>query len=65
MAEGVVAQVTGAPGAIVSGVKNKPIAAVATFFFILLFILIVEAYKPGLFTGPVKKLLGAVGVKSA
>lgn len=64
MAEGVVGQVTGAPGAIISTVKTRPVAAVAIFFFVLLFILIVEAYKPGLFTGPVKKLLTGIGVKA-
>jgi hypothetical protein len=34
-------------------------------FLVLFLVLLVEAYKPGLVTGPIKKLLNAIGVKAA
>jgi hypothetical protein len=46
-------------------IKNKPVVALAVGFFTLLLVLFIEAYRPGLITGPIKKLLTAVGVKSA
>jgi hypothetical protein len=52
----------------VTGVKelfSAPLVAIGMILFVLFVVLLVEAYKPGLFTGPVRKFLTAVGVKSA
>ena len=53
------------PGEVVRSVISAPIAAFAMLVFILLVVLVVEAYKPGLLTGIPRKILTAVGVKSA
>jgi len=59
MAEGVVAQVKGAPGEI----KRFPWMSLTIGAIFLLLVLLIEAFKPGLITGPFKALLSAVGVK--
>jgi hypothetical protein len=46
-------------------IRHKPIVALVVGFLVLFLVLLVEAYKPGLVTGPIKKLLNAIGVKAA
>ncbi len=64
MAESVVAQVKDVPGTVVRTVKNTPVLAIGVMFAVLLIVLLIEAYKPGLLTNPVRKVLGIVGVKA-
>ena len=61
MAEGIVAQIKGAPGEI----KRFPWMSLTIGAIVLLLVLLLEAFKPGLITGPFKALLHAVGVKAA
>jgi hypothetical protein len=42
-----------------------PFAAIGIGFLFLILVLIIEAYKPGLFTGPIRSGLSKLGVKSA
>jgi len=65
MAESVVTQVKEVPGTIVSTVRRTPVLAIGVMVVTLLLVLLLEAYKPGLITGPLRKLLVAVGVKTA
>lgn len=46
-------------------IKSKPIVALAVGFTVLVLVLLIEAFKPGLITGPIRRMLQAVGVKSA
>lgn len=64
MAEGVVAQVKDIPGTVVGTVRKTPVLAIGVMFSVLLIVLLIEAYKPGLLTNPVRKVLGIVGVKA-
>ena len=61
MAEGVVAQIKSAPG----DIKRMPWAALTIGAIFLFLVLLLEAFKPGLVTGPFKALLRMVGVKGA
>lgn len=65
MSEGVVAQVKGIPGTAVSSVRNTPILALGIALLVILVVLMIEAYKPGLLTNPMRKFLTSVGLKSA
>jgi uncharacterized membrane protein (DUF485 family) len=65
MAESVVTQVKEVPGTLVSTVRRTPVLAIGIMFMVLFIVLLIEAYKPGLLTGPVRSLLTAIGVKSA
>ena len=47
------------------GVMARPVVIAGVVFLSLVFVLVVEAYKPGSFTGPVRRLLRAIGVKTA
>lgn len=65
MSESVVAQIKDIPGTAVSSVKNTPILAIGIAFLVILIVLFIEAYKPGLLTNPMRKLLTSIGLKSA
>lgn len=57
----VTTQIKDIPGEI----KSMPFMAIGIGVLFLILVLIVEAYKPGLFTGPIRSALTKVGVKSA
>lgn len=59
MAEAITTQIEKIPGEI----KSMPFMAIGIGFLFLLLVLILETYKPGLFTGPIKSALSKVGVK--
>ena len=61
MSEAIVTQVKEAPGKFLSA----PFMAIVIGVIFLMLVLIVEAYKPGLITGPIRRGLTAVGLKSA
>lgn len=61
MSEGVIAQVKAAPG----DIKRFPWMALTIGAIFLVLVLFIEAFKPGLVTGPFRALLHAVGVKNA
>ena len=61
----VVSQVTEAPKVALSSVKSKPIMAIGVSFLVLTLVLLIEAYKPGVITGPIRRMLRALGVKTA
>ena len=65
MAESVVAQVKDVPGTLVGTVRRTPVLAIGVMFGVLFLVLLLEAYKPGLFTGPVKSFLHMIGVSAA
>ncbi len=54
-------QVKDAPKAFLA----TPIMALVIGLMFLVAVLIAEAYKPGLITGPIRRGLSAIGVKSA
>jgi hypothetical protein len=64
MAESVVAQVKEVPSAVVGTLRRTPVLAIGVMFAVLFIVLLIEAYKPGLITNPVRKVLGIVGVKA-
>lgn len=64
MAESVVAQVQETPSVVFGTIRRTPVLAIGVMFSVLLIVLLIEAYKPGLLTNPVRKFLGIVGVKS-
>lgn len=64
MAESVVTQVKEVPSTVINTVRRTPVLAVGVMFAVLLIVLLIEAYKPGLLTNPVRKVLGIVGVRS-
>jgi hypothetical protein len=65
MAEGVVAQVKETPAVVASTVRHRPVLAIGVGIVVLLGVLILEAFKPGLITGPLRKLLSKIGFKTA
>lgn len=65
MAEGVVAQVKDIPGTAIGAVRHTPILAFGIILLSIMFVVLLEVWKPGLLTGPVKSFLHMVGVKSA
>lgn len=65
MAEGVLDQVKTGAKDIVKTPMSRPILALTVFTLILGFIVLVELFKPGFFTNPVRKFFGMVGVKGA
>lgn len=64
MAESVAAQVKEVPSVVVGTLRRTPVLAIGVMFTVLLIVLLIEAYKPGLITNPVRKVLGIVGVKA-
>lgn len=65
MSESVATQVKDIPGTVVGTLRRTPVLAIGVMFAVLFIVLLIEAYKPGLITNPVRKLLGVVGVKSS
>ncbi len=65
MGESVTTQVKDIPSTIVGSVRHTPILAIGVMFGVLFLVLLLEAYKPGLFTGPVKSFLHMIGVSTA
>lgn len=64
MAESVVTQVKEVPSTVIDTVRRTPVLAIGVMFAVLLIVLLIEAYKPGLLTNPVRKVLGIVGVRA-
>lgn len=64
MAESVVTQVKEVPSVVVGTLRRTPVLAIGVMFTVLLIVLLIEAYKPGLITNPVRRVLGIVGVKA-
>lgn len=46
-------------------IKRFPYMAIGIGLLFLVLVLIVEAYKPGVITGPIRALLRGLGLKSA
>jgi hypothetical protein len=63
--KGQVADVVALPKGAIKDVMRRPIALVGSIFLTLVLVLLIEAYKPGIITGPIRRLLQAVGVKTA
>jgi len=53
------------PGTALGAVRHTPILAFGIVMLVLFAVLLLEAYKPGLLTGPVRRGLTALGLKSA
>jgi len=64
MAESVATQIKEVPGTVVGTLRRTPVLAIGVMFAVLLIVLLIEAYKPGLITNPVRRVLGIVGVKA-
>lgn len=64
MSESVTTQIKEVPGTVVGTLRRTPVLALGVMFSVLLIVLLIEAYKPGLITNPIRKLLGVVGVKA-
>lgn len=60
-----VADVAALPKGAIKDVMKRPIALVGGIFLTLVLVLLIEAYKPGIITNPIRRLLRAVGVKTA
>jgi hypothetical protein len=60
-----VGDVIALPKGAIKDVVRRPIALVGGIFLTLVLVLLIEAYKPGIITGPIRRLLRAVGVKTA
>lgn len=54
----VATQIEGVPHA----VMKTPFLAIGIGLLMLIIVLAIEAYKPGLLTGPIKHLLGVIGI---
>lgn len=65
MAESVVTQVKEAPKAVVGTLRNSPVKAIGVGFLVLTLVLLIEAWKPGIITSPIRRMLRAIGVKTA
>jgi len=65
MADGVVAQVKDIPGTAIDAVKKTPVLAIGISLLVLTLVLLIEAFKPGIITGPIRRMLGMLGVKTA
>jgi len=65
MAEGAVTQVKEIIPTAFHSARHTPILALGIVFLVLFAVLLLEAYKPGLLTGPVRRGLTALGLKSA
>lgn len=65
MSESVVAQIKDIPSTAFSTTKNTPVLAFGIALLVIIIVLMIEAYKPGLLTNPMRKLLTTVGLKSA
>jgi hypothetical protein len=65
MGESVGTQIKDVPGTLVGTVRKTPVLAIGVMFGVLFLVLLLEAYKPGLFTGPVKSFLHMIGVSTA
>lgn len=63
--DGVVTQIKDIPGTAISSVKHTPVLAIGIALLVILIVLMIEAYKPGLLTNPMRKLLTSIGLKSA
>lgn len=61
MAEGVVAEIKAVPG----DIRRTPWTAIGIGILFLVLVLIIEAYKPGMITGPIKSFLAMFGIKAA
>ena len=46
-------------------IKSKPVVALTIGFVTLTLVLMLEAFKPGLITGPIRRMLQAIGFKNA
>lgn len=60
-----VADVVALPKGAVKDVMRRPVVLVGAIFLAVTFVLILEAYKPGIVTNPIRRLLRAIGLKTA
>lgn len=58
MAESITTQLKDVPG----DIKKYPWTAIGIGFLFLILVLLIEVYKPGLITTPIKNLLAKVGL---
>ncbi len=59
--EGVTKQI----GEVPKVLTKQPLLFIGVGLLFLILVLVVEAYKPGLLTGPISHLLTSIGIKSA
>lgn len=60
MAESAISEIKSAPGEF----THMPWKAITVGLIFLILVLTLEAFKPGLITGPIKSLLNMVGIKA-
>lgn len=63
--ESVVTQVKEIPSTLVGSVKKTPVMAIGIAMSVIVIVLVIEAWKPGLITGPIRSGLNKLGVKTA
>jgi hypothetical protein len=61
MAEGAITQLKEVPHEI----RKFPVMAIGIGIAFLFLVLLIEAFKPGLITGPIRSVLHAIGFKTA
>ncbi len=62
---GVVAEIKEGAMDVPKTIRHKPIVAIVVGVLTLVIVLLIEAYSPGLITGPIRKGLQKLGVKTA
>lgn len=62
MAEGIGTQVVEAPKVALNTLKRTPFLAITIAAIVLFLTLLIETYKPGVFTNPIRTALGAIGI---
>jgi len=62
MADGVVGNLKEGALEVPKNIIHRPLFTLAIVFTVLFLTLFIEAYKPGLLTGPIKRLLNAMKV---
>lgn len=65
MSEGPIKQLEDVPKTLVNTAKGKPFMAIGVAVSVLVIVLIIEAWKPGLITGPIRSGLNKLGIKTA
>ena len=59
----VVSAVTEVPKTAVATTMRRPLFALGMAFFLLAVVLIIETYRPGVITNPIRRFLAVFGVK--
>lgn len=65
MAEAVLEQVKDIPKTLLNTTKKTPVLAIGVAVSVLVIVLLIEAWKPGLITGPIRSGLNKLGIKTA